>query len=222
MMSKGAPPGFLYFPDFLSLHEQVEKEVRALSYSHDLVRGRPLKRGYAQFGHAYDTTSRRLTAAPPIPPVLQAAIRRVAFMVPELSESIREEPTTPYYPTDLLFTQCIVTRYPPGAGIGWHTDAPQFGGWILGLSLASAARLQFRRAQSQNVSFEVIVSPGSLYVLCGEARWLYQHQIVPVKAERYSLTFRSVTSDSELMARWVSYLADRGVKPWRRHARHSS
>ena len=92
-------------------------ELKSLIYTHDVFRGQKLKRGYAQFGYSYETTSRRLTVAPPIPPFLQAAIRRATFFVPELRESIIQKPTTPYYPTDILFTQCIVTHYPPGAGI---------------------------------------------------------------------------------------------------------
>lgn len=69
--------------------------------------------------------------------------------------------------------QCIVTHYPANSGIGWHTDAPRFGECVIGVSLGGAARLQFRLAG-------------------GPARWQYQHQVVPVKQERYSLTFRHV------------------------------
>ena len=191
---KVEPEGFLYIPDFLSFNEQqaLLHELRSLSYKHDVFRAQKLKRGYAQFGYSYETTSRRLTVAPPIPPFLQAAIRRATFFYPELRESIIQKPTTPYYPTDILFTQCIVTHYPPGAGIGWHTDAPQFGNYILCLSLASEARLQFRPNSSKEVTYEVKISPGSLYMMQGLARWNYQHQVIPVKAERYSITFRYV------------------------------
>ena len=188
------PEGFLYIPNFLSLNDQASllHELQALNYEHDVFRGRKLKRGYAQFGYSYETTSRRLTVAPPIPPFLQAAIRRATFFVPELRESIIQKPTTSYYPTDILFTQCIVTHYPPGAGIGWHTDAPLFGGSVIGVSLAGEARLQFRPNSYKEVTYEVKVSPGSLYLLQGVVRWNYQHQLVPVKAERYSITFRYV------------------------------
>ena len=191
---KAEPKGFLYIPNFLSLNEQAAllHELKSLIYTHDVFRGRKLKRGYAQFGYSYETTSRRLTVAPPIPPFLQAAIRRATFFYPELRESIIQKPTTPYYPTDILFTQCIVTHYPPGAGIGWHTDAPQFGNYILCVSLASEARLQFRPNSSKEVTYEVKISPGSLYMMQGLARWNYQHQVIPVKAERYSITFRYV------------------------------
>ena len=40
----------------------------------------------------------------------------------------------------------LVSRYPPGAGIGWHRDAPQFGE-VSGVSLLTACRMRFRRGR---------------------------------------------------------------------------
>jgi alkylated DNA repair dioxygenase AlkB len=39
---------------------------------------------------------------------------------------------------------------------------------------------------------EVLLAPGSLYLLEGPARWEYQHRILPVKSVRYSITLRRV------------------------------
>jgi DNA oxidative demethylase len=174
----GAPDGFVYVAKFLSDAEQgsLLREVRVLTYTHDRFRGQTMKRGWAQFGYEYVSIGQKLTPAPPMPAFLQAVI----------------EQARSYYPNGVEFAQCIVTHYPAGAGIGWHTDAPRFGDCILGVSLTAAARLQFRPNKSQAVCFETTAAPGSLYVLQGISRWNYQHQIVPVKAERYSLTFRSV------------------------------
>lgn len=175
---KVEPGGFLYIPDFLSLDEQAAllHDLRSLMYKHDVFRGQQLKRGYAQFGYSYVSTGRKLEVAPMIPAFLQTLIKKAR----------------PYYPTDIMFTQCIVTHYPSRAGIGWHTDAPQFGEYIIGISLAGVARLQFRPKGFKEVTYEVKVSPGSLYLMHGLVRWNYQHQVVPVKAERYSLTFRYI------------------------------
>ena len=41
----------------------------------------------------------------------------------------------------------LVTRYPPGAGIGWHRDAPQFGE-VSGVSLLTACGMQLRHGQA--------------------------------------------------------------------------
>jgi len=42
------------------------------------------------------------------------------------------------------FQQGGVNEYPPGAGIGWHKDKPQFG-VIVGVSLLAPATMRFRR-----------------------------------------------------------------------------
>jgi DNA oxidative demethylase len=183
---KVEPVGFLYNPDFLFLNEQVAllHELQSLTYTHDVFRGQKLKRRYAQFGYSYVSTGRKLKVALPIPTFLQTLI----------------EKASPYYPNSIKFTQCIVTHYPPGAGIGWHTDAPLFGEYILCVSLASEARLQFSPNSSKEVAYEVKVSPGSLYVLQGLARWHYEHRIIPVKAERYSITFRYVAKRKSELA----------------------
>jgi DNA oxidative demethylase len=34
----------------------------------------------------------------------------------------------------------LVNEYPPGAPIGWHRDAPQYG-IVIGISLASTCRM---------------------------------------------------------------------------------
>jgi len=46
-------------------------------------------------------------------------------------------------PADLM--QVLVSRYPPGAGIGWHRDAPMFESRIVGVSLLAPCRMRFRR-----------------------------------------------------------------------------
>jgi alkylated DNA repair dioxygenase AlkB len=173
-----APEGFTYVQAILSPDEQETLlcEVRDLPYEHDVFRGQLMKRAWAQFGYSYVSVGQKLTPAPQMPPYLKTVIEKAA----------------PYYPAGIEFAQCIVTRYVPGAAIGWHADSKRFGDCVLGVSLASPARLQFRPNKTEKVSFEVTASPGSLYVMQGIARWDYQHRLIPVKAERYSLTFRTV------------------------------
>jgi alkylated DNA repair dioxygenase AlkB len=173
-----APEGLVYVANFLSGEEQAAllRELRALDYQHDTFRGQRLKRGYAQFGYAYVSTGRKLEIAATLPEYLQAVIRKARA----------------YCPDGVSFNQCIVTHYPPGSGIGWHTDAPRFGECVVGVSLGSEARLQFRPNGAEEATYEVRAAPGSMYLMRGPARWGYQHQVVPVKTERYSLTFRHV------------------------------
>jgi alkylated DNA repair protein (DNA oxidative demethylase) len=89
--------------------------------------------------------------------------------------------------------QALVSRYPPGAGIGWHRDAPMFGSKVIGISLLTPCRMRFqRRARDTRLVYALELEPRSGYVLAGSARWAWQHSIPPTKALRYSFTFRSL------------------------------
>jgi DNA oxidative demethylase len=86
----------------------------------------------------------------------------------------------------------LVTQYPPGAGIGWHPDAPQFGD-VSGVSLLTACRMRFRRGRPRaRETAELTLEPRSAYVLSGPARTQWQHHIPPVAQERWSMTFRTL------------------------------
>jgi alkylated DNA repair dioxygenase AlkB len=172
------PEGFSATPCFLDPQEQAAllRRLGGLTYGHDVFRGRRLRRSYAQFGYAYVSTGQRLVPAPPLPGFLTTLI----------------EKSLPHCPMGTAFDQCIVTHYPEGTGIGWHTDATRFGECIMAVSLGAEARLQFRPNGTREVCYEHLAVPGSLYVLRGPARWQYQHQVVAVRAVRYSLTFRQV------------------------------
>jgi alkylated DNA repair dioxygenase AlkB len=87
----------------------------------------------------------------------------------------------------------LVTRYPRGAGIGWHRDAPVFGPTVVGISLRAPCLLRFRRAAGalwERVDVEL--PPRSGYVLGGAARATWQHAIPPVRETRYSITLRTL------------------------------
>lgn len=175
-----APEGLTYLAEFLAKEQQsaILDQILLVPFVHDSFRGRQLKRSYAQFGYAYASTGRKLGIAPPFPEFLCALVEKgLSRLAP--CES---------------FNQCIIAHYPPGAGIGWHTDAELFGDCIMAVSLGAMARLQFRRNGETRLAFELGVAPGSLYSMRGPARELYQHQVVPVKADRYALTFRHVLS----------------------------
>jgi len=173
------PKGFSYIPGFLTDEEQcvLLRELEHLvEYRHDVFRGQRLKRAQANFGYTYVAIGRKLDPAPAFPIWLRTIV----------------EKAVPYCPQGTQFDQCIATRYPTGAGVGWHKDAPRFGDCIAGVSLGTDARLQFRRNGNGGGVYEVRVDPGSFYVMTGPARWEFQHRVVPVKAQRHSLTLREV------------------------------
>ncbi len=179
-LPEGAPAG-LRLVAALSPDEQAEARahVEALAFTHDRFRGRQMRRGYAQFGYAYVSTGRRLEPVTSIPGWLSRLSTRARARA-----GLRERPR---------FDQAIITRYPKGAGIGWHTDAPVFGELVLILSLGHAARMQLRRDKHDAAPVSLELSTGSALTLAGPARARWQHRIAPVKALRYSITLRHVT-----------------------------
>jgi alkylated DNA repair dioxygenase AlkB len=94
-------------------------------------------------------------------------------------------------PEDLV--QILLSRYPAGAGIGWHRDAPMFGSHIAGVSLGAPSRMRFQRSiRSERQVAAIDLAPRSAYVLSGKARWSWQHSIPATKDLRYSVTFRTL------------------------------
>lgn len=109
---------------------------------HDHFRGQNLKRGYAQFGHAYISTGRKVSPALRFPPFL---VELVAKAVPTFAPGVR-------------FDQSIIAHYPASAGISWLTDAAMFGYTIIAASLGSSARLQLRRNDAKKYRGEASAS----------------------------------------------------------------
>jgi DNA oxidative demethylase len=172
--------GFSYIPGVLSNDEEcvLVDLLAQLPYGTITLRGVTARRRVACYGFEYGYASRTALPGLPLPPVLHAIKTHCAQVVGVLDR----------------FDQVIVSEYPPGAGIGWHTDAAVFGETILGLSLGAPARLQLRERDSTRVAGAFRLEPRSLYALRGQARWRYQHRLVPVAATRYSLTFREVVA----------------------------
>ncbi|HEX2178810.1 MAG TPA: alpha-ketoglutarate-dependent dioxygenase AlkB [Actinomycetota bacterium] len=177
---RAEPSGLVYHEDFLSSAEQEEllEVISRLEFDQVVMHGQPAKRQVAHFGYLYGYESFELQPGPQIPPELgwlRSRCGELAGMDPERLD------------------EALVTRYPPGAGIGWHRDAPSFGSKVVGVSLLGESRMRFQRtvAGVRYVSDRVL-APGSAYVLQDEARWAWQHSIPAVKQLRYSVTFRTV------------------------------
>jgi alkylated DNA repair dioxygenase AlkB len=170
----------VYRPELLSREEEqaLLDELGRLEFHEIRMHGVVAKRTARHFGVEYDYERRStLAAAEPIPHWLDAARARAA----ELGDVAPDE-----------LVEALVHRYPEGAQIGWHRDAPMFG-IVVGLSLLSPARMRFRRnAGGERRSYELAVEPRSGYVLAGEVRNAWQHHVPPAKALRYSITFRTL------------------------------
>ena len=170
----------MYRPDFLTVEE--ERELLAfldpLAFETIEMRGQVARRTARHFGYVYDYESFKVKPGEPLPRELEWLRERSAA----LGEAAPEE-----------LAQALVLRYPPGATIGWHRDAPAFGAKIVGVSLASACRMRFQRgAAEERRVWELELEPRSAYVLAGAARSAWQHSIPPTKELRYSITFRTL------------------------------
>jgi DNA oxidative demethylase len=176
------PEGLVYRPDFITPAEerQVLEVLEAMEFHTITMHGRTARRTVRHFGLDYGYESWRLEPSDPLPRDL-AWLRDRAASLAELD------------PEELA--QILVSRYPPGATIGWHRDAPLFGAKVVGVSLASACRMRFQRGKgdARRVA-EVTLEPRSAYVLSGAARFAWQHSIPPTKALRYSITFRTLAA----------------------------
>jgi DNA oxidative demethylase len=177
-----APEGLLYRPAFLD--EDEERGLLALMEGLDFrevrMHGVAARRTVAHFGHTYDYESWRLVPAEPFPLALAALRDRCAALAEIL-------------PAELA--QAQVTRYPAGATIGWHRDAPAFGPQVVGVSLLSDCRMLFRReAGGVRRLYRHELARRSAYVLRGPARSSWQHSIPATPGLRYSVTFRMLRS----------------------------
>jgi alkylated DNA repair dioxygenase AlkB len=179
------PAGLGYRPALLDDREEraLLEAVRAMAYEPVVLHGQAAKRTVAHFGYRYGYESWDLTPAEPLPAALGFLRERAAALIDEDPEGLAE---------------ALVTCYPPGAGIGWHRDAPMFGPQVVGVSLASPCRMRFqRRTAGVRRTYALELAPRSVYVLAGAARWAWQHSIPAAKGLRYSVTFRTVRAASE-------------------------
>jgi alkylated DNA repair dioxygenase AlkB len=183
------PDGCQYEPDFLASAEEARliESVSAVEFSDFEMHGAVARRRVAFFGLAYDRPDR---PARPFPAFLSALRTRAATWA-----SIDDD----------AIAMALINEYPPGAPIGWHRDAPQYG-IVIGISLGSACRLRFRpyrRASPASVpaaprraTHELTLLPRSIYLIAGPARTAFEHSIPPVAAHRYSITFRTLARGS--------------------------
>jgi len=133
----------------------------------------------ASYGWHYDFEAGRVGRAEPMPDWL-LAVRDIAAGVAGVPAA--------------ALVQALLTRYDPGAGIGWHRDRPVFE-HVVGLSIGAPATLRFRRRTAGGFDrFAQGLEAGDAYYLTGEARWDWEHGIAPMAATRWSITFRSLTA----------------------------
>ena len=128
------PEGFVYREDVLSSDEEARlvEGLRTLAFGEVRMRGQVARRRTIHFGWTYGYETWRVEPGPPIPEFL-VGLRALPARVAGVEGD--------------ALAEVLVTHYPPGAGIGWHRDAPAFG-VVVGVSLlgASVSARVFRAA----------------------------------------------------------------------------
>ena len=173
------PKGFRYEEDIISEADEASlaKSLATLDLKPFEFHGHLGNRRVTSFGLRYDYARHAVKVTDGFPDFVTDLRNKVAkFAGRKVDE----------------FQQGGVNEYPPGAGIGWHKDKPQFG-VIVGVSLLAPATMRFRRAEGTGwIRKSQRLEPRSIYILDGEARTAWEHSVPPVDALRYSLTFRTV------------------------------
>jgi alkylated DNA repair dioxygenase AlkB len=184
--SQPLPHGLLYRPEFLSHGEESSllDAISGLPFREARFQQYFAKRRVVHY-HApgavthYDAGDGESFSSGPLPPFLSALLDKVSKWI--------DVPAS-------AFVHSLVSEYRPGTPIGWHRDKPVYG-IVAGISMQGWGRMRFRPIAARPDAKDVVVldlEPRSAYVMRGAIRWDWQHSMLPTKALRYSITFRTL------------------------------
>jgi alkylated DNA repair dioxygenase AlkB len=168
------PPGFSYRRDFITAEEEraIVSGLEQLAFQNVEMRGQVARRTVVHFGWDYDYEKFTVQRTAEPPELLRPLIARCEEAAEVESGALE---------------QILIGRYPPGATIGWHRDAPMFGVPVVGVSLAGHCVMRLR---NEHEVWNQLLEPRSVYIIGGPARTQWQHSIPPTKMLRYSVTMR--------------------------------
>ena len=181
--------GLSYIREFVS----VEMQDRLLAKVDGETWLADLKRRVQHYGYKYDYKSRHINYS--------MRIGRLPEWAEEVTELLCQQAIMAE-----RADQLIVNEYLPGQGIASHIDCvPCFTDTIASLSLGSSCVMNFTNNLTKRV-IPVLLEPGSLVVLRGDARYAWTHGIASRKSDQFqgrsiprgrrvSLTFRKVILD---------------------------
>lgn len=179
-------PGLQYIENFIDPEEEAIL-VNIIDKQNWLL---DLKRRVQHYGYKYDYKSRKINHSMylgALPDWINFIIERLIFR--EILE----------YPPN----QAIVNEYLPGQGITPHIDCRScFEDTIISLSLNSRCMMDFKSIINEE-KHSFLLTPRSLIILKGQARYNWKHGIAARKSDRWnnqkllrnrriSITFRNV------------------------------
>lgn len=174
------PPGLAYADEVMTATEEAAliAQLEGVAVAPFRFQGWLGKRQTASFGWRYDFEDASFAQTEPIPACLMPLRERAAGFAGLATDDL---------------VQALVTRYDPGAGIGWHRDRPVFD-HVVGISLEAPATLRLRRRAGTKFERAALpLAPRSIYHLHGAARHEWEHSIVAMDRRRWSVTFRSLS-----------------------------
>jgi alkylated DNA repair dioxygenase AlkB len=183
-------PGLRYQANYLSEQEQ-EALLKKIDVQIWLAE---LKRRVQHYGYKYDYRKRAIDSS--------MALGNLPDWLTELAAKVHQAAFLP-----VLADQVIVNEYYPGQGIGAHVDCePCFGDVVVSISLGSACVMDLRHLKDKR-HVPILLEPGSLLMLSGEARYGWTHGIVGryedvhegkslKRGRRVSVTLRTVIIDA--------------------------
>lgn len=179
-------PGLTLAPAYLDDAEQegLLGVVDGLPWSAEL------RRRVQHYGHRYDYRRKTVDPADHLGPLPTWAA--------DLATRLHADGHAP-----ATLDQLIVNEYEPGQGIASHVDCvPCFDDTVLSISLGSSCVMVMTRREGEE-KVPLLLEPGALLVIEGEARYDWLHGIPARKTDRHgtrvlkrgrrvSLTFRTV------------------------------
>jgi len=190
------PAGLTVYPNFLT----QEQQDTIIAWCDDQPWDTTLKRRTQQYGYLYNYSGKGLSPLTKTTS-LSGPLLTIAHHLSTLNLGPENSPKT-------NFEQCIINDYFRAQGINKHSDSSVFGPIIISISLGSPAIMIFSR---DNQKIPVVLEPGSLLMMTGEARYHWKHEISSnltlvypdghkeIKPENYrriSLTYRTVHTHS--------------------------
>jgi alkylated DNA repair dioxygenase AlkB len=184
--AQALPHGLLYCAEFLTRQEEAQllaaitplpfREARFQQY---FARRRVVHYHAAGDTTSYDGSDGESFSSGPLPAFLTELLERIASWIGIPAKA---------------FAHALVSEYRPGTPIGWHRDKSVYG-TVVGVSLHGPGRMRFRPYSQAPDPRDVValdLEPRSVYAMQGAIRWGWQHSMLPTKALRYSITFRTL------------------------------